>query len=581
MATADEILRNLAAQSEEHIVIGFDRRITVPNSLKRIAVQHDHNIETVTFDCPRYWDDHDMSKMIIYINYILPNGTLGSYIAENITVENDIMHFTWTIMNNLTQVKGNITFLVCIKKTDGEGNETNHWNSERCTDMYVSEGLEVEGPSFVEVYSDMVTQLLTRMTAVEQMTVTTDKIADGAITKNKIAKNAVSADSIPDSSITLTKLSEDVKEKLSGVIKRQIVENLPSDDGVLLHSFGPSPTAYNPSGQKVLVIGWWNNGIANLGVREKGSNTHLRFTLNLKCISGVDGFGLLTVTLGKKAAFWSEDIRREWTSGSYQFDIDMTAIASWDLNGIEGMRAVLYGADSSSLYSASITDARIIDTTVIDIDEHTIYMVPAEEEQSNNIYNEFMYINRAWEQIGSTSVDLSGFYTKEEEDQTHDELRRLITDNIGYVEGSSIQIQTGTFTPMMTWDRTSDYTDSMPNSASGEGTYYRIGNLVYVSVHIEGLAWYGGEPNLKFTGLPFEAADSYSTAVFVNTYEDNGEVYDGSFQGSGIVRTVKDSTDMQLYKLNHDTMSSVDKITSLGSSSVFKFAFNLTYFAKN
>ena len=54
---------------EEHIKIGLDRHITVPESLKRIAVQYDHNVETVTFDCPRYWDGHDMSKMTVYINY--------------------------------------------------------------------------------------------------------------------------------------------------------------------------------------------------------------------------------------------------------------------------------------------------------------------------------------------------------------------------------------------------------------------------------------------------------------------------------------------------------------------------------
>ena len=56
--------------SEEHIIIGRDRYITVPEGLKRIAVQYDHNVETVTFDCPRYWDEHDLSTMNIYINYI-------------------------------------------------------------------------------------------------------------------------------------------------------------------------------------------------------------------------------------------------------------------------------------------------------------------------------------------------------------------------------------------------------------------------------------------------------------------------------------------------------------------------------
>ena len=44
---------------EEYIVIDKDRNITVPKSLQRVAVQFDHNAETLTFNCPRYWDNND------------------------------------------------------------------------------------------------------------------------------------------------------------------------------------------------------------------------------------------------------------------------------------------------------------------------------------------------------------------------------------------------------------------------------------------------------------------------------------------------------------------------------------------
>lgn len=125
MSKADELLDNLVSTAsvdpvlEGHIIIGDDRVIHVPSELKRIAVQNDHNMETVTFDCPRYWDGIDMSEMVIYINYKLPDGTKARYIADNVRVDtsdSDIMHFDWTIMNNLTQNKGTITFLVCAMK---------------------------------------------------------------------------------------------------------------------------------------------------------------------------------------------------------------------------------------------------------------------------------------------------------------------------------------------------------------------------------------------------------------------------------------------------------------------------------
>lgn len=180
--TAEELLnssyyggitaRTTNPETEGHIIIGDDRYITVPEELKRIAVQFDHDIETVTFDCPRFWDDHDLSKMKIYINYMCAGRTQGSYIADNIVVnefDENIIHFNWTISRNVSTLKGKLSFLVCAKSVDEDGNEKNHWNSELNQDMYVSEGLEVI-ESILEAYPDVITQLLVRMDEVEALT---------------------------------------------------------------------------------------------------------------------------------------------------------------------------------------------------------------------------------------------------------------------------------------------------------------------------------------------------------------------------------------------------------------------------
>lgn len=181
MGLTDDLLNGLTDEQiavytarpevEGHIVIDSNRFITVPEELRRIAVQYDHDVETVTFDCPRYWDGLDMSKMFIYINYIRPDNKTGMYLAQNITVDetdSNIMHFTWTISNNATVAKGNIGFLVCIKKVDDDGFEINHWNSELNREMYISEGLECSA-SIVNQYPDIITQLLTRMEYVEDI----------------------------------------------------------------------------------------------------------------------------------------------------------------------------------------------------------------------------------------------------------------------------------------------------------------------------------------------------------------------------------------------------------------------------
>ena len=160
----DDIALYLAdnAVGEEHIVIDENRKVIVPDSLKRIAVQHDHNIETVTFDCPRYWDGHDLSTMIVYVNHLCPSGALGCTVAANVTVDEtdpNIMHFDWTISECVTIAEGYITFLVCCKTQDEDGTNRHHWNSEICKDMYVSEGLELP-EDFMETHPDVLTQVL-------------------------------------------------------------------------------------------------------------------------------------------------------------------------------------------------------------------------------------------------------------------------------------------------------------------------------------------------------------------------------------------------------------------------------------
>lgn len=189
MSQVDNLLNSLSVDegavyttepaTEGHIVVGNDRFITVPEELKRIAVQHDHDIETVTFDCPRYWDNHDMSQMKVYINYLLPNGDPGSYIAKNVAADGDLMHFDWTISRDVTLHKGNISFLVCVKKTDVDGNEEKHWNSELCRDLYISEGLECS-ETILSEYPDIITDLLTRMDTVEAVAVSYEEMEAAA-----------------------------------------------------------------------------------------------------------------------------------------------------------------------------------------------------------------------------------------------------------------------------------------------------------------------------------------------------------------------------------------------------------------
>lgn len=137
-------------ETEGRIVVGNDRFITVPEGLKRIAVQHDHNIETVTFEAPRYWDDHDMSEMDVYVQYQRPDGVTGRYLCEDVWVDetdDTKMCFNWVVQGHVTTENGKLIMQVCVKNpakgdAETEAYDINHWNSELNEDLYISKGLD-------------------------------------------------------------------------------------------------------------------------------------------------------------------------------------------------------------------------------------------------------------------------------------------------------------------------------------------------------------------------------------------------------------------------------------------------------
>jgi hypothetical protein len=43
-------------------------------------------------------------------------------------------------------------------------------------------------------------------------------------------------------------------------------------------------------------------------------------------------------------------------------------------------------------------------------DDTTLYLIPAQNE-TNNLYEEYVWVNDAWERFGGATLDLSGYAT--------------------------------------------------------------------------------------------------------------------------------------------------------------------------
>lgn len=183
MSLAEDLLNSLPEDqpavasadpaTEPHIVINADKTITIPEALQRILVQHEHNIETVTFDCPRYWDGHDLSQMGLQIVFQRSDGHKEPHPVENLRVDepNDRMiHFDWTISGNTTFTSGNVKITVCAKLTNAEGVSEREWHTIPNQDLFVNEGMDCSGEEIVERNPDVIEYILAELDELKNTT---------------------------------------------------------------------------------------------------------------------------------------------------------------------------------------------------------------------------------------------------------------------------------------------------------------------------------------------------------------------------------------------------------------------------
>ena len=96
-------------------------------------------------------------------------------------------------------------------------------------------------------------------------------------------------------------------------------------------------------------------------------------------------------------------------------------------------------AEVDALISAIVTLNILVVQTLPtqDISTTTIYLVPKQTPETQDIYDEYIYVNNAWEHIGTTQIDLSNYYTKTQTDN-------LLADKVDKVTGK--QLSTEDFT---------------------------------------------------------------------------------------------------------------------------------------
>ena len=71
-------------------------------------------------------------------------------------------------------------------------------------------------------------------------------------------------------------------------------------------------------------------------------------------------------------------------------------------------------AELKQLIENKFTKEIVTELPTEDINPYCIYMILKTDPETNNIYDEWVYINNAWEYLGNTQVDMTQYYTKQE-----------------------------------------------------------------------------------------------------------------------------------------------------------------------
>ena len=106
--------------------------------------------------------------------------------------------------------------------------------------------------------------------------------------------------------------------------------------------------------------------------------------------------------------------------GDYALESEIPDVSNFITNTVDNLVNYYKKSETftkqevNNLISAITTmDIQVVQTLPTeDISTTTIYFVPKATTEQNDAYDEYIYVSNAWEHIGSTDIDLSGYQTK-------------------------------------------------------------------------------------------------------------------------------------------------------------------------
>ena len=148
---------HLPSNEPRFIIDANSREINIPFEFSFLGVIGDHKAETIYFEIDRYFDDEDLSTHTCVIQFVNKNlKTLecneGLYPVTTMDV-NSIdgkIIFGWNIMNDATQIAGDIHFSIRFYSIDSNNKFTYNFNTLTANSI-ILDTLDVKRTSIIEI----------------------------------------------------------------------------------------------------------------------------------------------------------------------------------------------------------------------------------------------------------------------------------------------------------------------------------------------------------------------------------------------------------------------------------------------
>lgn len=149
---------HLPSNEPRFIIDANSREINIPFEFSFLGVIGDHKAETIYFEIDRYFDEIDLSTHTCVIQFINKNPkTLkfneGLYPVTTMDV-NSIdgkIIFGWNIMNDATQIAGDIHFSIRFYSIDSNNKFTYNFNTLTANSI-ILDTLDVKHTSIIEIF---------------------------------------------------------------------------------------------------------------------------------------------------------------------------------------------------------------------------------------------------------------------------------------------------------------------------------------------------------------------------------------------------------------------------------------------